>query len=176
MLMQFFKKKISNKMAFSGNIYCLFSTARIKLIVYHARISTLNIFSFVFNSLSDASFLVNNYTTQWSDDKTCPVHVTENMDHYLMSQAVHIGLGDFNRKNLIAATFTKHNGTGKHPESDCLCLFVSLSVWLSVMASLSVFSVYHSIFLSVFLKRALSISLNFIRLLILRIKTAFPKK
>ena len=122
-------------MAFSGNIYCLFSTARIKLIVYHARISTLNIFSFVFNSLSDASFLANNYTTQWSDDKTCPVHVTENMDHYLMSQALHIGLGDFNRKNLIAATFTKHNGTGKPAESGCLCLFRVVCVCLSLCLS-----------------------------------------
>ena len=91
----------------------------------------------LFNSFSDASFLVNNYTTQWSDGKTCPVHVTGDMDHYLMSQALHMGLGDFNRKNLIAATFVKHNDKGIPPERGCLCLSVSvsLSVYLSIILS-----------------------------------------
>ena len=101
---------------------------------------------------------MNNYTTQWSDGKTCPVHVTGDMDHYLMSQALHMGLGDFNRKNLIAATFVKHNDKGMPPESGCLFLSVCLSVCLGVSVRLSV---YHSIFLSVFLKRAVSLSLNF---------------
>ena len=110
-----------------------------------------------FNGFSEAHYLANNYTTQWSDDKTRPVHVTGDMDHYLMSQALHMGLGDFNRKNLIAATFTKHNDKGKPSESDCLCLFPVVCVCLSVCLSVCV-----SVCLSVFSKRSLSISLNFI--------------
>ena len=70
-----------------------------------------------FNSFSDTRYLANNYTTQWSDDKTRPVHVTGDMDHYLMSQALHVGLGDFNRKDLIAATFMKDGGKGNLAES-----------------------------------------------------------
>ena len=34
------------------------------------------------------------------------------MTHYLMNKAKDVGLGDFNRKDLIAATFTKNNGKG----------------------------------------------------------------
>ena len=92
-----------------------------------------------FNGFSEAHYLANNYTTQWSDDKTRPVHVTGDMDHYLMSQALHMGLGDFNRKNLIAATFTKHNDKGKPSESDCLCLFPVVCVCLSVCLCLCLF-------------------------------------
>ena len=97
----------------------------------------------LFNSFSDARDLANNYTTQWSDDKTHPVHVTGDMVHYLMSQALDMGLGDFNRKNLIAATFMKEKEKGNPAESGflfvclfvCVCLSVCLSVYLSIILS-----------------------------------------
>ena len=52
------------------------------------------------------------------------MHVSGDMEHYLMSKALDMGLGDFNRKDLIAATFKKHNDKGNRVESDCLCLSV----------------------------------------------------
>ena len=74
------------------------------------------------------------------------MHVTGDMGHYLTSTALDMGLGDFNRKDLIAATFMKHNDKGNRVESVCVCLSVCLSVCVSVCSS-----VCHSIFLSVFL-------------------------
>ena len=139
-------------------------------ILQYAMISPLNLcYLSFFNSFSDARYLANNYTTQWSDDKTLPVRVRGDMEHYLTSKALDLGLGDFNKKDLIAATFMKHIDKGKRAESGCLslsvclsvCLCLSLSVCLSVClfvcvsvsVSLSVcLSVCHYMFLSVFLR------------------------
>ena len=91
-----------------------------------------------FNSFSDARYLANNYTTQWSDDKTLPVRVRGDMEHYLTSKALDLGLGDFNKKDLIAATFMKHIDKGKRAESGCLSLSVCLSVCLSLSVCRSI--------------------------------------
>ena len=48
------------------------------------------------------------------------------MEHYLMSKALDMGLGDFNRKDLIAATFMNHIDKGKRAESGLLCPSVSV--------------------------------------------------
>lgn len=109
----------------------------------------------LFNSFIDARYLAKNYTTQWSDDKTHPVHVTGDMEHYLTNKALDMGLGDFNRKDLIAATFMKHNDKGNRPEWLSVCLSVCM-LCLSVCLSVN-----HSIFLSVFLMRVFIDELKF---------------
>jgi len=91
-----------------------------------------------FHSFSDVRYLANNYTTQWSDDKTHPLHVPGDMEHYLTSKALDMGLGDFNRKDLIAATFMKRNDKGNPAKSGFLCLSVCLSLSLFLSVSLSV--------------------------------------
>lgn len=66
-----------------------------------------------FNSFSDTLGLAELYKTQWPGDKTHPVHVTnDDMERYLTSTGQDMGLGDFNRKDLIAATFMKQNDKG----------------------------------------------------------------
>ena len=95
--------------------------------------------------------MAKSYTTQWSGSKTHPVQVTGDMGHYLMTEAKEIGLGAFNRKDLIAATFKKQKDKGYFAvfyfsplvnSSVCLsvclsyllicCLYVSVSICLSV--------------------------------------------
>lgn len=63
-------------------------------------------------SFSEARQLANRYRTQWPGDETHPVHVTGDMACYLTSKAKDVGLGDFNRKNLIATTFAEENDGG----------------------------------------------------------------
>jgi len=66
----------------------------------------------LFHSSSEARRLADSYRTQWPGDKTHPVHVTDDMGHYLMSKSKDVGLGNFNREDLIAATFAKKNNKG----------------------------------------------------------------
>ena len=65
-----------------------------------------------FISSYEARYLAHNYSTQWPGDETHPVHVTGDMTRYLTTKAKDVGLGDFNRKDLIAATFTKKSDKG----------------------------------------------------------------
>ncbi|XP_068671756.1 phospholipid-transporting ATPase ABCA3-like [Montipora foliosa] len=58
---------------------------------------------------SEARHFAEKYRSQWQHGKTRPVHVTGDMMHYLTSKAKDMGLGDFNKKDLIAATFAKKN-------------------------------------------------------------------
>jgi len=89
-------------------------------------------FCYYFYSSTEARVIANRYTTQWPDDKTQPVHVTGDMEHYLTSTAKDVGLGDFNKKDLIAATFAKENDKG-----DLVSLFCSLrfSLILTVLSN-----------------------------------------
>jgi len=90
-----------------------------------------NYFFYYFYSSTEARFIANRYTTQWPDVKTQPVHVTGDMEHYLTSTAKDVGLGDFNKKDLIAATFAKKNDKG-----DLVSLFSCLrfSLILTVLS------------------------------------------
>ena len=65
-----------------------------------------------FINFSETASFAKKYRTQWQNSKTKPVNVSGNMTHYLINKAKDVGLGDFNRKDLIAATFTKNNGKG----------------------------------------------------------------
>ena len=65
-----------------------------------------------FINFSGTASFAENYCSQWQNSKTKPVNVSGNMAHYLMNKAKDVGLGDFSRKDLIAATFTKKNGKG----------------------------------------------------------------
>ena len=65
-----------------------------------------------FNSSVEARNLADRYRSQWPGDETHPVRVTGDMEQYLTSKAKDVGLGDFNRKDLIAATFKKKNDKG----------------------------------------------------------------
>lgn len=67
---------------------------------------------FIFITFSETGRFAEKYWTQWQNSETKPVNVSGNMTHYLMNKAKDVGLGDFNRKDLIAATFTKNNGKG----------------------------------------------------------------
>ena len=57
--------------------------------------------------------LADKYRTQWSDEsKTHPVKVEVDMGRYLLEKLSEIGVGPFNKRDLIAATFQKQNDTG----------------------------------------------------------------
>lgn len=52
--------------------------------------------------------LADNYTTQWpGGSKTKPVNVKVDMGQYLLDEPKKIGVGPFNKRDLIAATFKK---------------------------------------------------------------------
>lgn len=54
--------------------------------------------------------LADKYKTQWSDEsKTHPVKVEVKMGQYLLEKPSEIGVGPFNKRDLIAATFQKQN-------------------------------------------------------------------
>lgn len=78
---------------------------------------------------SETGRFAEKYWTQWQNSETKPVNVSGNMTHYLMNKAKDVGLGDFNRKDLIAATFAKNNGK------------VNVTAWFNNQA-------YHSIAVS----------------------------
>ena len=69
-------------------------------------------FFIIFNSTNETRHLAERYRTQWSDGETHPVKVTGDMGQYLMTKAKEDGLGDFNKKDLIAATFAKKKDQG----------------------------------------------------------------
>ena len=81
------------------------------------------VFSHYFISSDEARYLAHNYSTQWLGDETHPVHVTGNMTRFLTTKAKDVGLGDFNRKDLIAATFTKKSDKGYFIYLFIYCLF-----------------------------------------------------
>lgn len=57
--------------------------------------------------------LADKYKTQWSDEsKTHPVKVEVNMGKYLLEKPSEIGVGPFNKRDLIAATFQEQNDKG----------------------------------------------------------------
>lgn len=57
--------------------------------------------------------LADKYRTQWSDEsKTHPVKVEVDMGQYLLEKPSEIGVGPFNKRDLIAATFQKQNDKG----------------------------------------------------------------
>ena len=57
--------------------------------------------------------LADKYKTQWSDEsKTHPVKVEVKMGQYLLEKPSEIGVGPFNKRDLIAATFQKQNDKG----------------------------------------------------------------
>ena len=61
---------------------------------------------FPFLSSRQAERMAEFYTSQWTGSDTEPVRVSgKDMEHYLTSEAKERGLGDFNRNELIAATF-----------------------------------------------------------------------
>lgn len=65
-----------------------------------------------FYSSKQAITLAEKYRAQWPGKETHPVNVSGNMEHYLTTKAKDMGLGDFNKKDLIAATFVKEDDKG----------------------------------------------------------------
>ena len=132
----------------------------------------LDLFLYLFRTSSEAVHFAKSYTSQWSGSKTHPVQVSGDMGHYLMTEAKEIGLGAFNRKDLIAATFKKQKDKGYFAvfyfspmagvffsvnSSVCLsvclsfCLTVYLTVCLSVL-SLNLLLARLSVHLSICLR------------------------
>ena len=85
----------------------------LQYLIVSSRSNQFNLlFPHYFISSDEARYLAHNYSTQWLGDETNPVHVAGDMTRYLTTKAKDVGLGDFNRKDLIAATFTKKSGKG----------------------------------------------------------------